>query len=391
MRVPLQPVAAGERQLALDASRGLALLGVALVNLHSGFRASLFTHLLTFHTHPGVLNRTTDVVMALVLELKAFALLALLFGIGVGMQTTRAPDHALGLLARRFTVLLLIGLIHMLLIWNGDILVLYAICGLIVLPFTRLSARWLAIGGIGLILVAPHLAALHATLPDDAAMRAGAAEATRIYGTGTWTEILAWRWRETALLVAPLLIGVLPRTIGLMALGLAAWRAGVVSRPSAHRPLLVAILVLAGGPGLLATALAVWSRDTGAPDVTPDWLAPYAVVLLALAYGAGLWLWWTAPRTRTVDKVVWALAATGRMTLTHYLAQSVIFGALVYGYGAGLFGRVGPAPAALVAVVVFVAQMAASVWWLERFRFGPAEWLWRSLTYRRWLPMARAD
>ena len=73
----------------------------------------------------------------------------------------------------------------------------------------------------------------------------------------------------------------------------------------------------------------------------------------------------------------------------NYLTQSVIFSALFYGFGFGLFGRLGSAVAALLGLVVFAAQLAASDWWLERFRFGPTEWLWRSLTYGRWQPRQR--
>jgi uncharacterized protein len=391
MTAQLHPVAAGERQLALDALRGLALMGVVLVNLQSGFRASLFTHMFVFHTHAGLLNHATDVLLAWLFEFKAFSLLSFLFGIGVGVQADRAGGDAIPLLVRRFTVLFLIGLTHTLLLWNGDILALYAVCGLMLLPLVALPGKWLAMAGIGLILAAPQISELFEMLPDEAVIRAHAAEATRIYATGTYAGILVLRCNEAVSFIAPLLVGSLPRTVGLMLLGLAAWRSGVVTRPSAHRRLLLAVFVLAGGLGGLGTTLKLWSKETGHPDLAPGWLLPHLAVLLALGYGAGLWLWWTAPRTRVVDRLVLALAATGRMTLTNYLAQSVIFCAMFYGYGGGLFGRMGPAAAALLGVAVFAGQTAVSVWWLERARFGPAEWLWRSLAYGRWLPITRSD
>src|SRR5689334_25125132 len=103
---PMQPVTAAERVTALDVLRGVALLGVLLVNLDSGFRGSLFAHILNFHTHPGWANRATDLALAWVFEFKAFTLFSFLFGVGVGVQAERAAKRgrsAARFLARRFT------------------------------------------------------------------------------------------------------------------------------------------------------------------------------------------------------------------------------------------------------------------------------------------------
>jgi uncharacterized protein len=120
-----------------------------------------------------------------------------------------------------------------------------------------------------------------------------------------------------------------------------------------------------------------------------DRLYPYSAVLLAFAYGAGLLLCFSSAGDGHARRLTRLFAGVGRMTLSNYLAQSVIFSLLFYGFGFGLFGRLGPAVAALLGLAVFAAQLVTSDWWLERFRFGPAEWLWRSLTYRRWQPMKR--
>ncbi len=388
MSEPMKPVA--ERLAALDALRGAALLGVLLVNLEVGFRVSLFQQMLTPHTHAGWLNRAADILIAWVFEFKAFALFSFLFGVGIGVQAERAATHsakATRFLARRFTVLLAIGLCHMLLLWNGDILTLYAVCGLLLLPLVSLPTRWLAALGIAIIVLTPHLPFFGAFFPAQEALRAHAAVATRVYATGSCAEIMLLRWREAWQFIAPLLLGVLPRTFGLMLLGVAAWRAGVLKQPAQHRKLLSALLVLAGSFGALTTTLEVWSKETGQPPPGAlDWLYPFASMLLACAYGAGLLLWLSSAQ---IGVLVRWLAAAGQMALSNYLAQAVIFSVIFYGCGLGLFGQLGSAITALLGLVVFAGQLLTSHWWLQRFRFGPAEWLWRSLTYGKRQPLRR--
>ncbi len=388
LSVPMQPVT--ERFVALDALRGAALLGVLLVNLEVGFRVSLFQQMLTPHTHAGWANRATDILIAWVFEFKAFALFSFLFGVGVGVQAERAAAHsanATRFLSRRFAVLLAIGLCHMLLLWNGDILTLYAVCGLLLLPFTGLPARWLAVLGLALIVLAPYLPFFGAFFPAQEALRAHAAVATRVYAAGSFAEIMLLRWREAWQFIAPLLLGVLPRTFGLLLLGMAAWRAGVLKQPAQHQRWLRALLIVAGSLGALTTTLEVWAKETGQPPPGAfDWLYPFASVLLAGAYGAGLLLWLNSVRAGMLTRWV---AAAGQMALSNYLAQSVIFSLIFYGFGLGLFGQLGSAITALLGLAVFAGQLVTSQWWLQRFRFGPAEWLWRSLAYGQRQPQRR--
>ena len=372
----MQPLT--ERIVALDALRGAALFGVLLVNLESDFRVSLFQKMLTPHTHAGWLNYATDLLVAGVFEFKAFTLFSFLFGVGVAIQTERMAANVTGFLLRRFAVLLAIGLCHMLLIWNGDILTLYAVCGLLLIPLVKLPVRWLAALGIALILLAPRLTIFWIFSPPQEDVVAHAAVATRVYATGGFAEIMQLRWHEAWRFIAPLLIGSLPRTFGLMLCGLAAWRGGACADSSKQRIWLKRFCLIAGGLGALTTAAQLWANETkqSLPGVL-NLFTPYAVVLLTAAYGAGLWLW----LSRTQTKWVRGLAAGGRMALSNYLMQSVVFSLIFYGFGLGLFGQLGSAVAALLGVAVFGLQLFLSDLWLRRRSFGPAEWLWRSLTY----------
>ena len=382
-----RPVAQAERYSALDTLRGLALLGVLLVNLLGDFRISLAEHILTFHTHPDWADRAVDTIVAALLEFKAFALFSLLFGVGLAVLAERAAARRVEVvrfLVRRLLVLLALGLCHLLLIWNGDILTLYAVCGLLLIPFLRLPAAGLATAGVTAFAVTFILPSA-ALWPTEETFDALASEAMRVYSEGSFGDVLSFHWRETRLLILPLLANSLPKTWGLMALGAAGWRAGLFREPHRHRASLRALVLLGGLVGASATALSVYSASTGRPIGIPSLFVEASSSLpLALAYAAGLLL---ALQFPVVARATAPFAAAGQMALTNYLSQSVVLSLLFYGYGLGLFGQLGSAAAVMLGIALYASQMTFSWMWLLRFRFGPVEWFWRSLTYGRWQPM----
>jgi len=344
----------------------VSLFGVLIVNLLDFFRVSLFTHILRLHTDPAWVNRTAEAFTAMLLEFKAFHLFSFTFGIGIAIQAERAGTRgirATRFLFRRFLVLLGLGLFHMVFISNVDILMLYAVCGLFVLPVMRLPAGALVVLSV---LFVSGVIPIAVGLPAEDLMRAHAEEATRVYQQGSFSEILLFRWRETVQYIAPLLVMSFQKTLGLMLLGIAAWRTNVLQQPERHRRLFWTLLCC----GVIAT----WLRLL-------DGFASYA---LAFAYAAGVFLW-----SSRAQKTLAPFAAAGQMALTNYLAQSVILSFLFYGYGLGMFGRVNSAPAALIGIALYAAQLVVSTAWLQRYRFGPVEWFWRSLTYGSWQPFRR--
>ena len=385
-----QPITEAERCTALDAIRGLALLGVLLVNLNGDFRVSLPEHLLTFHTGPRWEDRVTDVAFAALLEFKAFALFSLLFGAGLAVFADRAAGRGVSptrFLARRLIVLLTLGLGHLLAVWNGDILTLYAVCGLLMLPLRRLPAAALAAAGAAAFAL-PYVIPWGLGWPTEDTLRGLAEEASRVYTTGGVGDVLGFHWRETQLLILPLLVSVLPRTWGLMAIGAAAWKAGVFRDPGGHRQLLWGVALVGGGVGGAATLLSVYAASTGRPPgLPPAFVEAASSAPLALAYAAGLLL---ALRSPAATRMATPFAAAGQMALTNYIAQSLILSVLFYGYGLGLYGRLGSLAAAGVGLAIYAGQVVCSWMWLLRYRFGLAEWVWRSLTYGRVQPMRRA-
>ena len=341
--------------------RGLALYGVLIVNLLTLFRVSLFARMIGDDQPSDALGRFLLSAVGTLMEFKAFTLFSFLFGVGIALQAQRVAGRGSvpRFLLRRLFVLLIFGLIHLYLIWNGDILTLYAVCGFLLIPLLRLPPVWMTIGG-ALLIGWSAFGSLPIHLPDTSGLRAHAAEATRVYAGGGFAEILAFRIYEANRLIVPLLGLTLPRTLGVMMLGVAAWRSGLLTAGRKWWLTILASSIVAAIAGIL------WRFDV---------VEQFG---LAFAYAAVVLLWIRhAP----------LLAAGGRMAFTNYLSQSIVFGIVFYGYGFGLFGRVGVTPIVVWGTVFYVAQLVFSRWWLGRFRFGPFEWIWRSLTYGRRQPM----
>src|ERR1041384_4945405 len=232
-----EPIKPSERYTSLDLLRGFALFGVLIVNLLYFFRESLFGHVLKFHSHPGWANHAVDTLVTVLIEFKAFNLFSLTFGVGVAIQAERAAQRGARVapfLLRRFLILLLFGICHLTLISNVDILTLYAVCGLLLIPLLPLPAGVLAVAGLAAIYLPPALPR-EPIFPSASVLQAHAAAATRIYSSGSFGEILAFRWHETKDLISPLLIVSAQKTLGLMLIGVALWRFGLIRKPQGYR------------------------------------------------------------------------------------------------------------------------------------------------------------
>jgi uncharacterized protein len=377
--VAAAPVNPGERIDAIDVLRGIALFGVLAINVVNEFRVSIFEEFLPVASTTGTLDRAVQTFLTMAVELKAMALFSLLFGIGMAIQFERlAPDPRRGrLLARRLVILLVIGVAHLFLIWNGDILTEYSLAGFIALPLLW-GPRWLLAAAaslfLALYLVMPLLPPV-VPWPTTAWIRDHVAEARQVYGTGGFLEILSFRIRETASIL-PLHVFILPRTIALFLFGMLVWRTDVIR----HRRILVGAATIGIVVGAALTVASEQPALLGLPlpERIGFSLDRLATLLLAIGYAAAI-LGFVSTRPGTT-MLAWA-APLGRMAFTNYLAQSVIFGWIFYGYGLGLFGRLDIVTALAIGVCVYVAQVMISTQWLRYYRFGPIEWLWRSLMY----------
>ncbi|MCG2630571.1 DUF418 domain-containing protein [Bradyrhizobium sp. WYCCWR 13023] len=363
------PVPSSDRIDAIDVLRGIALFGVMAINVVMEFRVSIFDQFLGPETLASPIDRAVEMILTQAIELKAFALFSLLFGAGLAIQFDRLAKSGrrTALLLRRLAVLLGFGIIHLCLIWNGDILTEYALAGFIVLPLL-FGPRWL-IALVALVSLALYLVMQdfppEGLFPSRAVIWRDVTDANRIYATGGFLDVLAFRLRELPL-VASLHAFVFLRTIGLFLLGALAWRSGLVQNTRG-------LFVIAFPAITLGAALLYGGME------------PLGTIVLALGYGAAIL--GIANFARGKRLLGWA-APLGRMAFTNYVAQSIVFGWIFYGYGLGLFGRLGITEAVAIGIAVYIAQVLFSAWWLRRYRYGPLEWLWRSLMYGARQPMA---
>jgi uncharacterized protein len=381
------PVAPRDRIEAIDAVRGVALFGVLIVNLVTEFRVSIFQQLLPGPSGVGS-DFMVERVVALGFQSKAFCLFALLFGVGLAIQFERlsVAGRPLYWLARRLAALLGFGVIHLLFIWNGDILTEYALAGFAVLPFVLLPARALLLAALLFLTAYAAAPALYSIgWPSAAALRAHVASANQVYATGTLAEIWQFSLGELPWLLK-LHLGVFLRTLALFVLGMFLWKAGILGRQRDFRSetLIAAIMGIALGAVLTAAEVNDALDGLGAAAQA---LADLAPVLLALGYGAALLSLAELSATR---RVLSAFAPLGRMAFTNYVLQSIILGFIFFGYGLGHFGRMGAAAAFALGMGVYAGQLVFSRWWLRRYRFGPIEWLWRTLMYGGAQPIGRA-
>jgi uncharacterized protein len=197
-------------------------------------------------------------------------------------------------------------------------------------------------------------------------------------------EVLAFRIREIPA-IATLHFLIFPRTIGLFLIGALLWKTGLLRKIETHRRVLFAIGTAAFVAGVGLSAIGreqalVGRQALGVWYFTIERSIP---IILASSYGA---IVLAAMTTRAGKMLAWA-APLGRMAFTNYLVQSIILGWIFYGYGLGLFGTVGVTTAFAMGVLIYIVQVLASTWWLRRLRFGPMEWLWRTLMYRTLQPM----
>ena len=386
---------ARERIPALDVLRGVAVAGILFANVLVFFGLVFLPPERAAALPSAQADGVIRFLERVLVEGKFYSIFSLLFGIGFGLQLARGGETALPMFRRRLRILLAIGAIHAFLIWAGDILMLYALLGFTMPWFARKSDRELLRWSVLLLAVptALYLLALavwtlvepSGTSASPAAMPAGILAIFERMGTGGVKDafvgnllMVAGRWAD---LFATMRF---PKVLGMFVLGLWAVRTGVALNPSAHRPLLVKWCLLGLGVGLPANLVAAWAAEHWA------YLPPSAGALLgvamqavgfpmlALGYAAAVGLLVVDGR-----RLIGVFAPLGRMALTNYLMHSVICVVLSYGFGLGLWWRIGASSAVAIAAAIVVIQIPLSAWWLSRYRFGPVEWVWRRLTYGR--------
>lgn len=370
------------REPFVDVLRAVALAGIGLMNVEWFTRP-----MQALGTGPAATDQGLDRVLAwlvvVLVQGKFWILFALLFGAGMAMQVGTASAEVL---SRRLWLLLALGIAHAVLLWPGDILHTYALAGLLLLwwwpaqmPPERKGAFGVSLY-VGIMFMSLLLGlALLRVGQDTAAMRDWAAltaQAAQVYADGDWSQATAQRVRDVLQLLRQEML-IVPSAMGVFLIGMGQWRGGAW-RAGATWPHRAALPWLAAS-GLALSVLGAWLLaryvDVIGWQVVAGALLGLGALPLALAYATGLWLLWQ--RDGMATHVLRTFAPMGRMSLTHYLTQSLVFAWVFHGYGLGLWGQLDRADQLGLVVLVVALQWAVSPLWLRRFRYGPMEWLWR--------------
>lgn len=397
------PVGAGERSALLDSLRGWALLGILAANMmwFIGFGA------MSDDQRGTMLLAQFDDVSEFFIEWlvvgKFYALFSLLFGIGFAIQIGRLEQRGEGTARylRRLTILFLIGIAHLLLLWFGDILALYALMGAVLLLLRRTPDRRLVIWAVILWLVPiGWSAAIHfgGFQPDGPFEAVGTAAVTSsgldlsrpllFFREASYLDTLALNPGAIFFRIGGLVHEMrFTKVLGMFLIGLWIGRKAIYSNPEQWRALLhrAAKLGLAIGLPLSAAKaiLLMWPGERPAIEWAAEVAYCFGTPTLAIGYAAGFTLLWLGVHKAAVELA----APAGRMALTNYLMQTVLQSSLFYGWGFGLIGELGLVFVFPISIAFFALQIVYSRWWLGRFRFGPVEWLWRSATYGCAQPM----
>ena len=399
------PVAEATRIDAIDVLRGVALLGILVINIQwFSMPGAAYFNPTAYGALEGA-NLYAWLAGRMFADQKFMTIFSMLFGAGIVLMAGRAEarSDARGVHYRRMGWLLVIGLLHAHLLWHGDILFLYAVCGMLVYPLRRLSPRRLLALGTVLLAIASALSiGSGLSLPywpedERAAFRTEVweptpemIEAELAAFRGSWLAQKPSRsggalFFETVLLIS----WGLWRAGGLMLIGMALFKADVFSarRSARFYAALIAAAVLIGLP-LQAYGLSLdfergwtlWSFFIGVQfNYWPS-------VAVSLGYVGLVML---ACRSAPLHRLTRPFASVGRTALSNYLLQTILCTTIFYGHGLGWFGSVDRVGQLGVVAGVWALQLLASPLWLRRFRFGPAEWVWRSLTYGARPPMRR--
>ncbi|WEK41609.1 MAG: DUF418 domain-containing protein [Candidatus Sphingomonas colombiensis] len=405
------------RIATLDAVRGIAVMGILLLNIIS-FALPGYAYVdPNFAGSATGANWWSWAIVFVFADGKMRGLFTMLFGASTLLIAERAMEngaHPARVHYARMASLFAIGLIHAYLIWAGDILTLYALCGALVFAVWRWPARllvgvagalllWqLAFGVLGYVdtrrfeAIAGAPEASETVRTQWASYRAAlvpahpsAAQEIATY-RGDWRTIAHARARDAFYLETRVMPSMLPDTLGLMLLGMALFHTGFFSGTWSRRAYWgVAI----GGYAFtipLYIALAGWLTRTRFDPIVMILSEPLHLALLrpwqSMAHAALVILLVTSGR---IGWLTTRISAAGRMAFSNYLATSVICTFLFYGYGLGWFGRLERWQLYPVVLAVWIAMLSWSRPWLERFAYGPCEWLWRSMARGRWQPFRR--
>ncbi|MEI5906493.1 DUF418 domain-containing protein [Bacillus spongiae] len=381
----MRPIEETARIDSLDMIRGISLLGIFLINMMSFHSPFMYYNPYQWWSESG--ESSLYMFLDIFVQASFYPLFAMVFGYGLVIQRERSLERGVSFLPlgfRRLCVLLGFGIIHAFLIWSGDILINYALFGMILLVMLRWSGKILLILGIVLffipqLLISGLFLLSYFVEPNQMLyftdMKA-VENAVTAYSTGSFMDIFSQRYKDWFLVNGPmnlpfLLLSILP----MMMIGAGASKLNMLQRARAMKRVWVAILIVTLTIGIGIKALPFLIEANYSFAIIQDLLGgPF----LSVAYAAIIVL---LSMNNVMNKILRPFAKAGKMSLTIYLSQSIIGTFIFYSYGLGLYGEVTLITGAWLVVGIFLIQVILAEIWLSRFQYGPMEKLWRTLTY----------
>jgi uncharacterized protein len=398
------PVGASERFVILDVLRGIALLGICLANFPEFSLYTFQKSAVTEAMPTADVDRIIKYLQYIFIDGKFYSLFSLLFGTGFAViMSNLSKKGVTGYLIfyRRMAVLMLIGFLHLMFLWSGDILLLYALIGMLLPLFGKMSGKRLVVLSAALIFFPVVMEMLKAIFRFDPAVPV--IKATQYFNLksgitddnfGTWlrdsksyTDVLKFTLSGAFIRCREFIDGHrVFKVLGLFLLGLYIGRNRMYAVPGDYKALLKKLRLYGFLIGLPVSCFYAWSALNHNPLGLIGHSAAYAlsVVPMCLAYVSSICLWYMKNKELPFFRLA---AAPGRMALTNYIGQSAFGMIIFYGTGFGLGATMGLMHVELVALGVFLLQALCSYVWLRRFRFGLLEWLWRMLTYGKRLKL----
>ncbi|MDQ0254043.1 uncharacterized protein J2S74_001416 [Evansella vedderi] len=391
----LTPLDASERLNHIDSLRGFALFGILIVNMLAfqygtvGFKFSI-----PVQSFP---NQTTNIIIEWLFQGSFYPIFSILFGFGAIIMYERSlsKTHSFNkLFFRRLVLLLIIGFIHKYFIWDGDILLTYAITGFLFMLFIKRQPKTLLIWAIVLTALIHSMGILPEDPDSEIDLQPFVEIEQDVFSTGTYTEVVTHRFTANPYAKADLGIEMDPLEREIFASFMSALTfimlvlqalilfllGGYIAKKrwlhnlKEHRPQLIKLTVIMLTIGIILKGAMVFTTNNA--------LYYYGYFIGGPILGIGYITGFTLLFSKLDSiKIFRGFALVGRMALTNYLLQSIVMTTIFYGYGLGLFGKLGTLPGTILAITFFALQMAISSKWLKHHHYGPMEWLWRSGTY----------
>ena len=394
------PIATSDRIVSLDIIRGFALFGILLVNMPLFQTPKLIEDLYMITPSMSSTDSFLRMLLDVFVEAKFFTIFSFLFGISFYIFIKRAEekqDNFYLLYSRRLIGLALFGLLHLVFLWYGDILLQYALSGFLLIYFynkeNKTILKWLGVFTFALLaLLSLSIlgSASSVKQPNTSLQEIGSRkvqEAIDVYQNGSYVEWISYRFFNEVIPVLMNLPFQLITSLFMFLIGLYVAKRGIFNNIPLHKPFIKRVCVISF---IVSIPISIAIIILHLKIVDFGVLNNEMIQSLVMISGLSLSFFYVSTLVLLLEREKWRrilspLSYVGRMALTNYILQTII-GVGVF-TGLAMFGTLNIGLGIIISIIIFPLQILFSYLWLKRFRFGPLEWVWRSITYGKMQPL----